>query len=273
MAIGGVIFCIVWGLFFLRQHGAFQLERAGATFLIETGPQHWAQTLYRLLAVPISELGPTSEAVPQLVLAWIVCAIWLAPLFWIRRRPDLLLWYIFASGVIAILLFLDLTRSSKHLGYSRYIILASPGIYGVFAAAGARWPGWRKHILPACIAVLCLCLWPASFRELQSRTDWQEVDSLASQALTPNDIIVLTAPPAEARSMYLCVQNYLPVAEHPVVVLTKPASPPVLAAIRGKGRVWVIHAWPGELTALLPGAKIRPISLVNGRVLIAEVEW
>jgi hypothetical protein len=231
----------------LRQGGAMGLENeGGAAFLLERGPAHLWNTLARFVAVPAQSISPATfmdaAGMPPIV-AWAALPAFLLPLIWLRRRGDLLVWYLWVAGVLLPLLALDLSRSSMHLAFPRYTLLAGPGVFAVIGAEFAKSKGPWKHIVPALVALACIAVLPASLREPASKKDWQPIASFAAESMQPGDPLIITAPPDRAPQVALYVSHYLGPLNRPVAIITRPTSPALEAELRSHSRVWAISAW------------------------------
>lgn len=274
-AAAAVAFAVTWGPFMLKQHAAMGLENVGgAAFLLEHGPHHIAHTFVRFLAVPAQPLAPATYMNPAGIppkLAWIGLPAFLAPLLWLRRRPDLLVWYLWVAGVVAPLLALDLSRSSMHLAFPRYTLLAAPGIFAVFGAGFESLKGYWQYVPPAVLVIVCARLLPVSLQQPQTKDDWQPIATIAAQSMGPDGALVVTAPPGWARATYLYVAHYLGPVNRPVAILNAPASPQLLAELRTHSPVWVINGWAGGPPVFGP-VRFRPLASANVGDF-GQLEW
>jgi uncharacterized membrane protein len=275
LGAAGLIFLLAWGPFMLRQRQAMGLENeGGAAFLLERGPLHAWHTLERLIAVPAQSLAPATfmnaASLPPLV-AWVALPAFLVPLAWLRRRGDLLVWYLSVAGVLLPLLILDLSRSSMHLAFPRYTLLAGPGVFAVIGAGSARMTGLWKHAVPAIAVAACAVLLPASLREPASKKDWQPIASLAAASMQPGDPLLVTAPPDRAPQVYLYVSHYLGPMNRPVAIITRPISPQLESQLRSHPRVWVINAW-AQLPPLFGGAPFHIIASTE-MADFGQIQW
>lgn len=274
MLVAAVVFVLAWGPFFLRQRGAMGLEnQGGAAFLLEKGSSHGWHTLLRLVSLPAQSLSPAEfmapASVPPLV-AWVAPPAFAAPLWFIRRRPDLLLWYLWVVGVVLPLAALDVARSSMHLAFPRYTLLAGPAIFAVIAAGFSRLRGAWPHVAPAAAVVACGVMLPASLGQPQAKDEWpQLVASAASEAMTPGDPLVVTAAPDRGTLVYLYVSHDLGPMNRPLLILTRPVSGKLAAELRAHAHTWVINAWFGPMPPLVPGASFQ----ARGGPMFGELQW
>jgi len=258
----GILFLVVWGPFMLRQRQAMSLQGEGAAaFLLESGSGHVWQTLLRALAVPAQAIAPASFMDPAHLpppVAWVMVPVFFAPLVFVRRRPDLLFWYLWFAGVVIPLLLLDLTRSSMHLAYPRYTLLAGPA---VFAIAGAGLDALKpslRFIPPALALTACGLLLRDSLQQPQSKEEWESVATAASQMMGVGDPLVVTASPDQAAIVYLYVSHDLGPVDRPVVILAHPASASLVEQLRRARHAWVINGWLGPMPGLIGGAWFEP---------------
>lgn len=276
LAVAAIVFSAVWGSNIVRQGGALELDSANVAFLRESTAGHVWHTIDRLVRVPAAALWPTSQLAapwPAIVVTWLVAAIWLATFWMLPRRRDLLLWYLIVAGACGLLLGLDLARSTRNLAFDRYLLSATPAICAIFAGAGASWRGWRKHLLPGIMTLVCLVALPATFQSLQNRFDWQVVGSLLGDKAVPGDAIVIAAKPADVRAYYLEAQHYLAVDQYSMAMVDEPIKPGLRNALRTKPHTWVVFPQNVDAAQLFPSASFRPVAQVQNAAIVAEVVW
>jgi uncharacterized membrane protein len=271
----GILFLVIWGPFFLAQQKAMRLQgEGGASFLLETGSGHFLHTLARLAFIPAQSIAPASYILPANMpplIAWAALPIFILPLLWLRRRPDLLLWYLWTAGVVLPLILLDLTRSSMHLAFPRYTLLAAPGIFAVVAAGFDRFKTRWKYAAPVAVIAACALFLPTSLAEPASKPDWQPIATVAADSIHAGDVLVITAPPDQAKLGYLYVSHYLGSAHPSVVILTQPASPSLERELRSHQHVWVISAW-APMPELFTTGRFR-LKMPSHVADFGEVDW
>jgi uncharacterized membrane protein len=275
MGIAVMIFLMAWGPSLRAQQNAMSLQNeGGATFLLERGSGHFSHTIMRIAAFPAQSIAPASYILPAESpppVAWVALPAFLVPLVWIRRRPDLLLWYLWTAGVLLPLVLLDLTRSSMHLAFPRYTLLAGPGIFSVIAAGFDRMKSRWKYVIPSLVVGGSALLLPGTLQQAASKPDWQPIVTTAVDSMHPGDALVVTGPPDRARLVYLYVSHYLGPAHYPVVILTQPASPTLNSELRAHAHVWVISAWP-QMPALFGPGQFRATATAPVADF-GEVDW
>lgn len=291
MTGAGAVFLAIWGPFFLKQGNAFSLEagKGGAYFLLEHSPHHVLKTLYRLIAVPAQTLavGALPDAgnwVPWFVAP--VLLLFLAPLIWIRRQPGLWLWYLWTAGVLLPLMALDLTRSSTHLQFPKYTMLAGAGVCGVLAAGFDTLPRRFKHIPPALVALGAACFVPSVFHLIeQTKPDWQPMVTIMSDTIRPGEPIMYAAQAGAGGQVFLYVSHYLtPIEQNPAVILVAPPTPSLERELRSHERCWIVYeGLSPALFKLLPHARIEQRGGVlddptdpnnhNLRAIFGQVIW
>src|SRR5207247_1519759 len=118
-------------------------------------------------------------------------ALYFVPLFFLRRRPDLLFWIIWLWCMAGGLTAMDLGRGTKHLFHVRYTMAAGPAVYALFAALlrdfGVDDGGARSRItsnfLPAVTTMACLLSLGAAFEEPQA--DYREMARFIDAGYAP----------------------------------------------------------------------------------------
>lgn len=275
IAAAGIAFLLIWGPFMLKQRNAMSLENdGGAAFLLEPGSGHVWLTLARLLAVPAQAMAPATFMSPANLpplISWLAVLAFLLPLAWLRRRPDLLVWYLWVGGVLLPLAILDLSRSSMHLAFPRYTLLAGPGVFAILGAGSAQLKEIWKHAAPAILVAAGASLLPSSLLQPASKKDWQPIASFAAESMQPGDPLIITAPPDRAPQVYLYVDHYLGPMNRPIAIITRPASAQLAAELRSHTRVWAINAW-AQLPPLLGRAQFHPTA-TTGMADFGRIEW
>ena len=89
------------------------------------------------------------------------------PLLWLRRRPDLLLWYLMLLGGVGCVMALDLVRGTGALTLTRYTLVAAAPMYALLAGLLWQIPGRWKHAVAAVLALACLWALPDAYRDIK----------------------------------------------------------------------------------------------------------
>src|SRR5262249_28165782 len=126
----GIVFLITWGPFMWKQR--MNVTQLADPWLMEHDSRHFSWTLMRLGSLPVRvmfdldhvnltapfSLPVMKEALPSI---WTIfpALLLIAPLFLIRRRTELVLWFIWIGGTLGFVTLLDLTRGTSHLRFIR----------------------------------------------------------------------------------------------------------------------------------------------------------
>lgn len=275
MAIAAAGFLALWGPAMWTQRHTTHFS-----FLAEDSPDHAELTFWRLDELPqrflVEYAWPT---VP--LLGW---AVWLglAAASWRWRRlalPTMWLWL--TAGAIAAL---DLVRSTSHLVWLRYTVLASPGLYlaicGLAAAVSQRGPTaecdqpqhsprrpqprvapaplWRGVAWAAVLGLLAPCVAALPQFYDRQKEDWRGLGEFIRCNVGADEPLVFTVSAEQWYAMDLCIglSHYEHNPRRPVAVLSRPASGPVLDALRAAGTAWVISD-NMDVRTVLPGAVVE----------------
>jgi len=239
MAAAAVLFLVLWGPAMWAQRHTTRF-----TFLEEHSPDHAEATFWRMDELPQRFLTEYAWPIVPLV-GW---AAWagLAAAAWRWRRLLLpAMWMMFTAGAIAAL---DLVRSTSHLVWLRYTVLASPGLYlALCGVAGEMYERRRPpflRLLAWALAggavVLCAAALP-QFYERQ-KEDWRGLGEFIRNNVGADEPLVFAVSAEHWYAMDLCIglSHYEHNERRPVAVLTRPADGQLLDALRKAGSAWVI---------------------------------
>ncbi len=180
--------------------------------------------------------------------------MYVVPLMKMRKRPQLLFWWLWTICTIGVVVAVDLVRSSQLVSNSRYIILASPAVYVVLSTSLDR--GLEK------LAPLAVLLAAAVFgiARWQTGTDYARNTSalarLIREKVGPHDGLVITGHfPSDPAFRYFIIAHYGGDWINPVVLLPEPADSRLNRQLASLPHVWVV-GYDGADMRLLPGWKI-----------------
>jgi hypothetical protein len=285
-----IFYAIIWGPFMWAQ---WQYVADNNAWQIEPGAGHLALTLSRAALLPARLLSESPAAfTPWAYAGAIVCfiALWLP-----RRRPELLLWYLWLVAPIALVVGLDIARDTKQTDLIRYTIIGGPGLYALIAGGILRrgagpdqraaasaphraagkfpWSGhlpWLKHLLPAAGVLICV----GSLRDAYSSDrNWPLVADFLKTNVQSGDIIVYASADRSdwyAGSIYLGVSHYAGELPAPIVLLTRPADGRLDEQINAHRTIWLVagsgNVWANDL---LPGTQVQQ----RGEIPDVGVVW
>jgi hypothetical protein len=182
--------------------------------------------------------------------------IYISPPLRLGRNPQLLLWWLWAICVPGFLALWDFARGTHLISVTRYILLASPAIYAIFATPFATRIG---KLVPAAFvfaaAMSAFARWqagPQPTPDIRTAAHWIAADVPPRQL-----IILLGGPDYEPSFNYFAVAHYTGEWHRPVVLLQSPADANLQPTLAQYQPVWVwgrIGADPG----ILPGWKLTP---------------
>jgi hypothetical protein len=197
----------------------------GTTVFLDEPHGHVLRTLGRAASLPGEFLSPPQFGWERI--ARITAIICILPLFLLRRRPDLLLWTLWAPLCIAPTLAIDLAAGSSSLNHLRYTILASPAVYALLAALTTRLASTLlRHALPA-LAVLAGLATIGSITD-EIRPDWRRLGTAVRGIARPGDVTVINMRRIDARQsgafVLLGIEHYAWPLPGPVLLLDQTPS-------------------------------------------------
>jgi hypothetical protein len=188
---------------------------------------------------------------------------YLAPVLMLRKRPDLLIWWLWIASQVGLVLAIDLARHSTLLTVTRYVVLAAPGFYAVMASPlPGRVGRFSPWIILFGVAVYSLDYWqigpPAS-------QDIVYVSNRLAKVVQPDDVVIVTGkyfnvPDQDAPITYYAIAHYGGPWKRPVLFGTALISADVQKQLLRYRRVWVVGVDPGTDTQfILPGWQFHDV--------------
>lgn len=273
--MAAVVCAIVWGPFFWQQRQLFTKSDDAVLWLNENDPRHLWWTLQRFLLLPATLLCETISAswhVPAMIAG---SAVFGAPVLLTRRRPDLLVWTLWLLSTPALLLLLDLTRHTTHLQWTRYTLLAGPGVYALLSGLTLtigptrRWSALARHIVPALAAAACIATVPRAYppgnagEPLAIRRAFQ-------RWVHADDAIVFVGTGNQAWSAgenCLLVERYFDPKPSRVALLDRPAAGETLQQLQHQRRL-IVFTKTEDARQFLPGMVALDMANCPGRALV-----
>lgn len=253
MTLAGLLFAAMWLPVFLRQ--ADNAPRS-LGWIVTHDPDHVTATFRQLVELPTRLFFNPMRKEGRII--WLAAAILVIPLAMLRRRPDLLLWCLILGGSVGVLLASDLVLNARTLVHHRYAMPASVAVYALGVALCAHFQGWRRHALPAVLALSCLLALPEAY--VRWKPDWRALARYIDQQAAPGEPIAFYhAGSARWASnvLYLGLARYARTFPRPILILDEPADAAVMTELLARGqRVWLISGCGSvDSDALLPGMK------------------
>lgn len=258
IAIALAIALAAWSYQFYGQMRS--LPNFDPSYTRESQPHHPLQVLLRIAQLPLEFcIGDAQSAVAPLAIQLSVAVLVVALMFRLRRRPELLIWILWAGGILLSVAMIDLLRDSALLQIMRYTVLASPAVYALLAAA--RLPQLKSFssLIPiAVIAALALADLKWISRGLIPRQDFKQLAEIVDAHALPDELLVFyndsgwVAPGV----WYVGYKYYSPNSHHPWALIRHSATNDFLHQISARKSIWLIGPAPERFGSyLLPGWK------------------
>src|SRR5439155_3785489 len=111
----------------------------------------------------------------------------------LRRKRQVLLWWLMLVLVVGAVATSDLRRGAMTLSEVRYTLPAAAAVYVIAAVAGAELRGWRRHIVPATLALACAIALPNAYTRW--KLDFRSLGKFAAQHVGRNDTLIVFTDP------------------------------------------------------------------------------
>jgi hypothetical protein len=234
MLIALAIFLITWGPFAFEQVREF----SGRISFSAEGDHSIFAIFRSLLEFPLRLF--TSAAVRPAWIGIISAVLFILPALLLRKHPAMLLWWLWLCGYAIAMAVTDLLRSAHTMQITRYTLPAAPAAFVIAAALLSTARGWRRHIVPAALALACLAALPAAY--VRDKADWRAIARFFSSSATGNDVILIQSGGEDdwrARCMYVCLRFYAALPPMPLALVSQP-SPELIARVDGRA-IWLLQ--------------------------------
>jgi 4-amino-4-deoxy-L-arabinose transferase-like glycosyltransferase len=239
---------IVWGPMFWRARGLVELD--GYVRGKGLGIYYLFFNLPRRLLLHLSlETG--------FLAMWAMAAvIYFSPLLRMKREPQLLLWWLWAVCVPGFLLMWDTIRQTHFISVTRYVLLASPAMFAIFATPlPTRLGKFVPLAFVFAAAVSAFARWQAG---PPPTADIRDGARLIATDVPAHDPVIVVGDLyfPKASFSYFAIAHYIGEWTHPVVLLQAPANAALQAELAKYPRVWI---WCNDAVSagpLLPGRRL-----------------
>jgi len=262
-----VVFAIIWAPSMWRQRGYLSSQEALTQFTHNTAAHPVLETFRQALLVPSRLLVEPRQS--TVVASMAMAVLYVLPFALLRRRPDMLFWGLWLGGVVAPIMVLDSVRTTNHLWFVRYTLLAGPAVYVLIPlslAAVAR-QAWMRNLVPAAAAVTCALAVPDVYHPWQ--TDPQAIVTEMGSQMGPEDVVIFYGRDRlkwQAEAQYLLLDRYQRPIPCPIALLDQPAAGGVLDRIR-RSRFVFVFAVSDIDPGVLPDLRLVTARMYLGRGL------
>ncbi|MGA3065605.1 MAG: glycosyltransferase family 39 protein [Tepidisphaeraceae bacterium] len=235
----------VWGKWFLvqfRQRDAFTAP-GGQPWAVDHGGL--AHHLWLAIRVPAIHLfgasdlrtrAGTIDPMTILTVAFAALIILAIPIFSIRRKPILLIFWFQVVAIFAGVTAMDVARQTSMMEWQRYTSMAAPAMCALAVASlplPTRMPSFLKWSVPAAV-LLSLTISAAAQYQIgpRSKEDFRYFAGKLDRMAGNNDLLVFY-PPARIPPLYwlLALDHYHP-NSRPILILGGPITPTILAELK-----------------------------------------
>jgi uncharacterized membrane protein len=262
-----VIFAIFWGPTMIYQMS--YVHDSADIFLSEPADGHVVRTFIRLATLPVRlTFDPDDDLnlVEMLGVVVLFAAAWSA---WrgaetveeIKASGDphdaVWLWLLWILGIVGSLAALDLVRSTHHLAFTRYSMLASPALYALLVGAverGKAW--WSKYAVPVGTLLITIAMIRTGYG--RRNADVRATAAYLSSIATKDEPILIVSPNPQGRDgqmLYVGLDLYdKDLFPRPFIILTRAPSRELLEAL-GSASSAILITWELDPVGLaIPGA-------------------
>jgi hypothetical protein len=244
IAIAAAVVAIVWGPFFWQQHREFfsqqawSLEPAGRAVAFVRIRENPSVFLYGRPGGQVGWIAPCAFA-------------YLLPLLWIRRYPQLMLWWFWIIGVMGSILTYDLINSARLLAMVKYTSLAALGLYAVCAVPLPMKTKWR-WVVPYMVlgSVIIATVMRIQEGPPEANGDWRGLALAVDGHAGPGEPLVFYPDPFWGSSgmYYLDVSHYAHEHNRPIMLLDSAPDAVVVSQLANFPRIWFIGPNPPKVS-------------------------
>jgi len=263
LSIACLLFALLWAPSMIAQ----SLSLAdGDSWLRVDEEHHLLQTVRRLAILPMLMLfNPQRTASPIIYASSVVLII---PVLLLRRRPQLLLWIAWFWSTVAAIAAMEQLRTTRHLQFLRYTLLATPALYAMLAEivppAPPRMFAWLRQLVPGTVVLCCVLSLPAAYYPW--KPDYRELAQFLDRAHETGAPVIFCSSAGSSTGgaeMYIGASHYARSYPWPFVMVETRPSDDLLAQLRKFPTVIVIAAPSGLMASdLFPGATVDRRQLV-----------
>ncbi len=265
-----VLLC--WGPTMLAQRAVFTEKIA---WINESHNGAWLRDLVRLCQLPLLFLFDPGRK-PS-IFCYASGALFLLPIFFLRRRPEMLLWCLIMWIVVGIVAADSMIRATLALTIPRYTLPAATAgcilIPVLLAAAAEHWNARARALLPWAAALACVLALPNSYE--RDKPDVRTLAQYLNTTCRHDSALVFYNPPAFdwfSPLLDLDLSHYTQSVDRPTAILSTGADQHLIAELRRYGVVDVV--FDGEdLAEILPGCRVLETETFPFVGACARIAW
>ncbi len=179
------------------------------------GPMLWPTFI-------LSGIFGTVGNIEWLIYLPLALLVYVSPLFRWRRQPELLLWWMWAVGSIAVVAIIDIERHSVLVSIDKYVLLASPAVYAIFAAP---FPTRIGRLVPIALLIGTIGYGIQRWQTIQQ--PWEHTRAgatLVSQHVQPGDPVIICNHQTPPAFEYFYIAHYRGEWNNPIVLMANPTA-------------------------------------------------
>jgi len=233
LSAAAVGFALLWGPFLYQQRLNF-----GANVWLTSagGPRAVLGYVGVLPLALLADPGHTAFFVTALA-----ATLYVLPLVLLKRQPGLLMWYLWFVCTVALIAGMDLAHGRLEIAYARFTLLAAPGMFVTLAAcAQATVRPWGSLLMFSALAMCVVSLPRAYERPMEN---WRELAELLERNVKEGEPIAIIAGDRGdwySGTLLQGIRHYAN-PHGPMMIMTAPASPQVLARRKTGQSIWMVE--------------------------------
>ena len=264
----GIFYAMVWGPFMWQQR--HNVAETADVWLVDRAANHLLLTIERSaswiwrIAINAGEINS---------FALLAIALLIVPIFYLRRRPEFLIWILWLASTLGFVTALDLFRGTRLLDFARYVSLASPALFMLFAATVSMLPPLVKNVIAILLAIILLLNWRMA--DVAEEPDWRLLGQLIDQRVGADETLIFyhgLQPAWYDQIFYLGAAHYSHVFPHSIVKLSRPASEELMRKLPGSSAWLISGQLGGNVSDLLPGTRVIEQYEIPSLVVCTHVE-
>ena len=167
----------------------------------------------------LSSIFGTVGNIEWLIYLPLALLVYVSPLLR-RRQPGLLLWWLWAIGSIAVVAIIDIKRHSVLVSIDKYVFLASPAVYAIFATPFSTRLG---RLVPLVLLLGTIGYGIQQWQTIQQ--PWEHTRAaamLVSQHVQPGEPVIFCNNQTPPAFEYFYIAHYRGEWKNPIVLITRP---------------------------------------------------